>query len=117
MKITEKAAQEIHKILENQEKSAENTYLRVGVTGVSCSGATYSFNLNSIDEFNCDEDDLVLQEGLTIVSKKTYADFLESIIIDYVETEDKKGFTFRDPLSVLNTGCGSGGCGSGGCSN
>lgn len=114
MKITENAAKEIHKILTAADKSSENTYLRVGIAGSRCSGPVYSFNLDQ--EFNTDEDDLVEQEGLKIVNEKVFSQPLESVVIDYVEIEGRKGFTFSNPLAVLG-GCSSGGCGSGGCSS
>jgi len=115
MNITENAAKEIHKILISKDKSPENTYLRVGIAGVSCSGPVYSFSLDqNFDEAN---DNLVEQNGLRLVVEKTHTQALESITIDYAEIEDRKGFTFTNPLAVLGGGCGSGGCGSGGCSS
>lgn len=115
MKITEKAASEIRKILESNGNSLETTYLRVGIAGVRCSGPVYSFTLD--EEYNQEADDLVEQEGLKLISEKSYSQVLEPVIIDYAEVEDRKGFVFTNPLAVLSGGCGSGGCGSGGCSS
>lgn len=108
MRITENAVKEILEILKIQNKSVDETYLRVGITGARCSGPIYSFNL----EQNFDEksDDLFCDSGLRIVNDKQYTSVLEAIIIDYAEVDDKKGFTFKNPLTVLSCGSGCGAC-------
>lgn len=115
-KLTEKAIEQIKKVLTENSMDAEKTYVRVGVR-YSCSGPAYAFGFD--DEYLDEVDALNVQDGLKIVNQKEFSDHLSLIEIDYVDNE-KKGFTFRntDPssLPVLEGGCGSGGCcGGGGC--
>jgi iron-sulfur cluster assembly accessory protein len=116
MKMTEKAVVEIKKILESAEKE---TYLRVGIAGMSCKGPAYSFSLD--EEYSLEEDILMEQDGLKMVHKKVFSESLDPIVIDYAEIGDRRGFTLTNPLAVVGGCCGGssggGGCGSGGCNS
>jgi iron-sulfur cluster assembly accessory protein len=113
IKLTEKAVSKIKEIIASQEMPAE-TVVRVGIRGQSCSGPAYAFGLD--EEYDTNYDDVVDSDGLKVVHNKAYAEALEHVLVDYHDTEEKQGFTFKDtnPMKVLG-GCGGGGCGSGGC--
>jgi len=114
IKLSEKAVSKIKEIIASQEMPAE-TVVRVGIRGQSCSGPAYAFGLD--EEYDTTYDDVINQDGLKVVHNKAYGEPLQFVEVDYHETEEKKGFTFKDtnPMKLLAGGCGTGGCGSGGC--
>lgn len=113
LKLTEKAVSKIKEIIASQEMPA--ACVRVGIRGQSCSGPAYAFGLD--EEYDEEYDDVVECDGLKVVHNKAYAEPLNFVLVDYHETEEKQGFTFKDtnPLKVMSGGCGTGGCGSGSC--
>lgn len=117
IKLTEKAVSQIKQVLAEQNMQVDKTYVRAGLQGMSCSGPAYAFGLD--DKYDADLDDISIQQGLSVVNRKEFANYLSQVTVDYKDDADKKGFTFKNtnPLQVLNNegGCGSGGCGSGGC--
>jgi iron-sulfur cluster assembly accessory protein len=82
----------------------DGDYLRVGVKGGGCSGFQYS--LNFTDEVD-DEDQLVLVEGVKIVTDSFSASYLAGTELDYVETLQGAGFKFNNPNAKRTCGCGS----------
>jgi iron-sulfur cluster assembly protein len=121
LKLTDKAVGQIKEIIASQNMSLDTTNVRVGIRGKSCSGPVYAFGLD--EETDPEHDELIVQDGVKIVHHKQFADDLSGVTIDFKEADDKRGFTFSNPLQVLGGcssggGCGSGGggCGSGGCS-
>ena len=115
IKLTEKAVSKIKEIIASQDMPAETTVVRVGIRGQSCSGPAYAFGLD--EQYDTVLDEVIDQDGLKVVHSKQYEDVLQFVEVDFHETEEKKGFTFKDtnPMKLLSGGCGSGGCGSGGC--
>ena len=111
VKLTTKAVEKIKQIMVEQG-STDETSLRVGIKGKSCSGPVYSFSLD--EEYHTFYDDIIEQDGLRIVHNKQFVDDLDGIVIDYLETEDKRGFAFKNenPFNIITTG-GCGSCGSG----
>jgi iron-sulfur cluster assembly accessory protein len=115
IKITDNAINQIKEVVASQKMSLEETNVRVGIRGQSCSGPVYAFGLD--DQFNPELDDLIVQDGVRIVHGKNFATELDKITIDFKETEGARGFTFINPLQILGEGgCCGGSCGSGGCS-
>lgn len=118
IKLTEKAISQIKQVIIEQNMPADKTYVRVGLQGMSCSGPAYAFGLD--DKYDAEVDDISVQEGLSVVNRKEFAEYLSQVTVDYKDEADKKGFTFKNtnPLQVLKNegGCGSGGCCGGGCS-
>jgi len=102
--LTERAAQEVKKIIDEQKLAGE-TVLRVGVTGGGCSGFQYSLGFdNSADEqidsrFDC--------HGVTVVVDKKSALYLDGTTVDFFDGLEKRGFTFENPNAVKSCGCGS----------
>lgn len=115
IKLTETAVSKIKEIIIAQNMPSDTTCVRVGIRGQSCSGPAYSFGLD--EEYDTFYDEVVEQDGLRVVHSKQIVDALQFVEVDYHETEEKKGFTFKDtnPMKLLAGGCGTGGCSSGGC--
>jgi len=101
--ITEKAAAEVQRTLE-QQQLPEGTVLRVGVAGGGCSGFQYSLGF---DKQSDPEADLVSeQHGVTVAVDKQSAMVLQGTTIDYYDGLDKRGFTFDNPNATRSCGCG-----------
>ena len=100
--ITEKAAENVKKIL--QEKGAENGALRVFVAGGGCSGYQYGMALAQ----DAEEDDFVIeQDGVRLLIDPESAPLLKGAEIDYVDDIMKSGFTIFNPNAVKSCACGS----------
>ncbi|MCC7083936.1 MAG: iron-sulfur cluster assembly accessory protein [Pirellulales bacterium] len=102
--LTERAAQEVKKIIEEQ-KFEPTTVLRVGVAGGGCSGFQYSLGF----DMNFDEkaDSKYDCHGVTLVVDKKSALYLDGTTVDFYEGLEKRGFTFDNPNAVKSCGCGS----------
>ncbi|HEY2759914.1 MAG TPA: iron-sulfur cluster assembly accessory protein [Pirellulales bacterium] len=102
--LTERAAKEVKKIIEDQ-KMEVSTLLRVGVVGGGCSGFQYSLGFDQkydekIDsKFDC--------HGVSLVVDKKSALYLDGTTVDFYEGLEKRGFTFDNPNAVKSCGCGS----------
>lgn len=102
--LTETAAKEVKRILEEQ-KFEEGTVLRVGVAGGGCSGFQYSLGFaNDYDEA---ADAKTEHHGVTVIVDKKSDLYLDGTAVDFYEGLDKRGFTFNNPNAVKSCGCGS----------
>ena len=102
--LTEKAANEVKKIMADQ-KYDENTVLRVGVAGGGCSGFQYSLGFDTA--FDPKADTRTEQHGVGIVVDKKSDLFLDGTTLDFHEGIEKRGFTFNNPNAKKSCGCGS----------
>jgi len=102
--LTEKAAKEVQRVMQEQNFPAE-TYLRIGVAGGGCSGFQYSLTFaNSVDETN----DLVNEyHGVKVAVDRKSDLFLDGTKLDFYDGLEKRGFTFDNPNAVKSCGCGS----------
>ena len=102
VKITEAAAYQIKDMMKEHEE--ENAYLRVGVKGGGCSGLSYGMGF----EHEISDDDQVLeQQGMTVLIKKEDAPILKGTIIDFKQSMMGGGFTIDNPNAIASCGCGS----------
>lgn len=103
--LTEKAANEIKRIISEDDTANENTMVRIGVADGGCSGFQYSFHLDSnYDEANDSKDQ---QHGVNVVVDRKSAMYIEGTIIDFHDGLDQRGFKFQNPNAVRSCGCGS----------
>ncbi|HOB75519.1 MAG TPA: iron-sulfur cluster assembly accessory protein [Phycisphaerae bacterium] len=102
--LTERAAQEVKTILEQQNLPIESTYLRLGVKGGGCSGFSYSLDLTETkseldEEFDC--------HGIKLVcDPKSYL-YLDGTTLDFKDEIMGRGFVFNNPNATHTCGCGS----------
>ncbi len=101
--FTAKAIDMVRSALE-ETHGEDGDYLRVGVKGGGCSGFQYS--LNFTDEVD-DEDQMVVVQGVKIVTDAFSASYLKGTELDYVETLQGAGFKFVNPNAKRTCGCGS----------
>jgi iron-sulfur cluster assembly protein len=104
IKLSEKAAQEVKRILQEQSYGPE-TVLRVGVTGGGCSGFSYALGFDS--SFDEQIDAKTEQHGVAVVVDKKSDLYLDGTTVDFYEGLEKRGFTFDNPNAVKSCGCGS----------
>ena len=102
IKLTEAAAIEVKKVLEDTEEK----YLRVSVKGGGCSGFEYSLGVQS-GQFDEERDALSNQHGVDIIVDKKSALYLDGTTLDYHSDISQRGFKFDNPNAVQSCGCGS----------
>jgi iron-sulfur cluster assembly protein len=102
--LTERAAQEVKKIMEEQ-KFEPTTVLRVGVAGGGCSGFEYKIAFDQ--QFDEKADSKYDCHGVTLVVDKKSGLYLDGTTVDFHESLEKRGFTFDNPNATKSCGCGS----------
>lgn len=102
VKLTERAANQILKIREN-ENLDEELYLRVAVEGGGCSGLSYKLGF----DIRTDDDEIIKSQDLEIVIDEKHIIYLDGIVIDYPDGLDARGFTFDNPNASESCGCGA----------
>lgn len=101
--MTPTAAAEVRKYME-ENGSAADAGLRVGVLPGGCSGFQYGLNI----EDEAAEDDLIVEiQGLRLFVDPFSMQYLGGVEIDYVTTFQGSGFTFNNPNATGGCGCGS----------
>jgi iron-sulfur cluster assembly protein len=102
--VTEKAANEIKRVLVDQENASEKV-LRIGVKAGGCSG--FQYNLALDDNADAEKDDISEQHGVRVAVDKKSMLYLDGTTVDYYDGLDKRGFSFENPNVVKSCGCGS----------
>src|SRR5947209_20537597 len=102
--LSESAANEIKKIIQEQNLPADQTRLRVGVKGGGCSGFSYLLDLT--EEPKSDSDEEMDSHGVKIlVDNKSYL-YLNGVEIDFKDEVMGRGFVFKNPNATSSCGCG-----------
>ena len=104
IQLSERAAQEVKKIIDEQKMDL-TTVLRVGVAGGGCSGFQYSLGFDQ--KFDEKIDSKYDCHGVTLVVDRKSALLLDGTTIDFYEGLEKRGFTFDNPNVTKSCGCGS----------
>jgi iron-sulfur cluster assembly accessory protein len=103
--LSEKAASEIKKIVQEQGLPDGETRLRVGVKGGGCSGFSYMLDLTEEPKGEMDEE--MDSNGVKIlVDMKSYL-YLNGTEIDFKDEVMGRGFVFKNPNATSSCGCGS----------
>jgi len=103
--LTEKAANEIKKV--QQEQNIGDTNVRVSVGGGGCSGFQYNLGFEESSNFAPEKDFLVDQNGVNIIIDKKSSLYLQGTVLDFVDELNGRGFKFSNPLATKNCGCGN----------
>jgi iron-sulfur cluster assembly protein len=103
--LSETAANEIKKIIADQNLPADQTKLRVGVKGGGCSGFSYMLDLT--EEPVTENDEQMESHGVkVVVDMKSYL-YLNGVEIDFKDEVMGRGFVFKNPNATSTCGCGS----------
>jgi len=104
--LTETAAGEIKRYMADQ-KVDEGAVLRMGVAGGGCSGFQYSLGFET--DYNPAVDARYEQHGVSIVTTKKMALFLDGAKVDFLDGPMGRGFSIDNPNVPRGGGCP--GCG------
>ncbi len=102
--MTELAATEVRKFLEQEQLSTESAGLRVSVRPGGCSGFEYGLD---IEEDPREDDFIVPSHGIRLFVDPFSAQYLDGVVIDYHTSFQGSGFTFENPNATGGCGCGS----------
>jgi iron-sulfur cluster assembly protein len=103
--LSEAAATEIKKIIQEQGLPEAETRLRVGVKGGGCSGFSYMLDLTEEPKGESDEE--LDSHGVKILcDMKSYL-YLNGVEIDFKDEVMGRGFVFKNPNATSTCGCGS----------
>jgi iron-sulfur cluster assembly accessory protein len=100
--ITESAAQEVKKLLEQEGR--DDIALRVAVQPGGCSGLRYAMYL---DDQVGDSDVAEDQFGVRVVVDRMSAPYLSEAKIDFVDSLEQSGFTIDNPQAQGGCACGN----------
>ncbi len=104
IELTERAAQEVKTIFEQNSLPAEKSYLRLGVKGGGCSGFSYALDLT---ETKNDADEEWEIHGVKVIcDPKSYV-YLNGVSVDFKDEVMGRGFVFNNPNATSSCGCGS----------
>jgi len=104
VQLTERAAEQIAKVMLEEGMNAIDNGVRVGVKGGGCSGLQYNMEfVDGPNEMDFGEE----QHGVNVIVDPFSAAHLEGTIVDYIETLLDAGFKFENPHAVRTCGCGS----------
>ncbi len=104
IELTERAAQEIKTIVGQNNLSADQSYLRMGVKGGGCSGFSYALDLT--ENKNDDDEEWEIHGVKVICDPKSYL-YLNGISVDFKDEIMGRGFVFNNPNATGTCGCGS----------
>ncbi|HEU0156888.1 MAG TPA: iron-sulfur cluster insertion protein ErpA [Stellaceae bacterium] len=100
--VTENAARRIAAL--KVQEQAENSFLRIAVSGGGCSGFQYGFTFD--EEKN--EDDVVFErDGVVVVVDEVSLDLLAGAEVDFVEDLMGASFQIKNPNAASSCGCGN----------
>ena len=104
VQLTEIAAQEIKRVMDEQKMPA-GVALRIAVAGGGCSGFEYKLGFDE----NVDEQSDIVREmhGVRVAVDKKSSLYLDGTEIDYHNGIEKRGFVFNNPNATKTCGCGS----------
>jgi iron-sulfur cluster assembly accessory protein len=105
--VTEKAAEEVKRIIADQQAAgtAEKLYLRMRVVGGGCSGFQHKLDLDP--QVNPKLDDVFSFHGIEIVVDKRSLLYLQGVTVDFHNDLNRRGFSVTNPQAKGTCGCGS----------
>ena len=103
--VTERAAEEILRVIEEQNMPADTTWVRIGAKGGGCSGFSYVLDF---DQAGPTEFDLAFEmHGVKYIVDKKSEFFMGGTILDFNDDLLNRGFAFKNPSATGTCGCGT----------
>ncbi len=102
--LTEIAAREIHRIIDEQELDKGKVRLRVGVKGGGCSGFSYVLDLTETEK---ETDEVFEHHGVKVICDPKSLLYLSGTTVDFRDEVMGRGFVFNNPNATTSCGCGS----------
>lgn len=91
MQITEEAVVAIKYILIQED--IEDFFFRVGIEGDELKGMGYAVEFIKTPDLN---DEIMDINGLQVVVNRVHSQYLENLVVDYHEKDNKYGIIFRE---------------------
>lgn len=104
IELTERAAQEVKTIFEQNSLPADKSYLRLGVKGGGCSGFSYALDLTENKNDNDEEWEV---HGVKVICDPQSYVYLKGVSVDFKDEIMGRGFVFNNPNATGSCGCGS----------
>ncbi len=101
--LTERAAKRIQELLSSKDDAAG---VRVSVRRRGCNGYSYTMNYVTQNDVVTAKDEVVNAYGITVLVDPKAIFFIVGTTMDFVETELSSEFTFTNPNSKGQCGCG-----------
>lgn len=102
LNFTDKAANKLKKLIEEQGNNQLN--LRVYITGGGCSGFQYGF---TFDENKTENDIIFAKNDVSLIIDPMSFQYLVGSVVDYSEGLDGSRFVINNPNAKTTCGCGS----------
>jgi iron-sulfur cluster assembly protein len=99
--LTASAVERVRALLDKRGKPSVG--IRIGVRTKGCSGLSYTIEYA---DAKGPADDIVEQDGVTVLIDPKATMFILGTEMDYVEEKLQTGFTFRNPNEKGRCGCG-----------
>ncbi len=99
--LTASAVERVRALLDKRGKPSVG--IRIGVRTKGCSGLSYTIEYA---DAKGPADDVVEQDGVTVLIDPKATMFILGTEMDYVEEKLQTGFTFRNPNEKGRCGCG-----------
>jgi iron-sulfur cluster assembly protein len=102
--VTEKAASEVKRIIEEQQLK-DKVYLRLRVVGGGCSGFQHKLDLDQTVNEKLDE--VYEFHGIPVVVDKRSLMYLDNAEVNFHDELNRRGFSISNPNAKSTCGCGS----------
>jgi iron-sulfur cluster assembly protein len=102
--VTEKAASEVKRIIDEQQFK-DKVYLRMRVVGGGCSGFQHKLDLDL--NVNPKLDEVYEFHGIPVVVDKRSLMYLDNAQVDFHDDLNRRGFSISNPNAKSTCGCGS----------
>lgn len=103
--LTERAAKEIARVIEDKGMDPDRAWVRFGAKGGGCSGFSYVVDF---DEQGPGELDLAFaMHGIRYMIDKKSELFMGGTTVDFHDALLDRGFRFQNPLATGSCGCGT----------
>ena len=104
--LTDRAVEEVKKVMEEQKMTLEENVLRVACQGGGCSGFMYSLGFEKLEDGDVLNDTIMEFSGVKVKVDRRMETYLDGTTIDFKTDLTKRGFAFENPQSVRSCGCG-----------
>ncbi len=104
--VTEKAMDEVKRVMQEQDMNPDEHVLRVGVTGGGCSGFNYTLGFEKNAEGDSLNDSVYSFYGVEAKVDRKSELYLDGTIVDFHSDINKRGFVFNNPQATGGCGCG-----------
>ena len=100
--LTPTAADKVRELMA-EDPEGESSVLRVAIQGGGCSGFQYGLGF---DAGPVDDDETLVQHGVTIVIDPYSVPYLKGATIDFLNGLEESGFKIDNPNASASCGCG-----------